>query len=74
VGDDKEPTMTDFDDLSDPEELPEEIVEWQPQHGPLIGRWGDAPVVIAATVGALAAMGLVAGAFLAGRASGRRLS
>ncbi len=66
--------MTDFDDLSDPEELPEEIVEWQPQHGPLIGRWGDAPVVIAATVGALAAMGLVAGAFLAARPTGRRPS
>ena len=66
--------MTDFEDLSDPEELPEDIVEWQPQHGPLIGngRWGDAPVVIAATVGALAAMGLVAGAFFAGRASARR--
>jgi len=66
--------MTDFDELSDIEELPEEIVEWSPQHGPLIGdsRWGDAPVVIAATVGALAAMGLVAGAFFAGRASARR--
>ena len=66
--------MTDFENLSDPEELPEEIVEWQRQHGPLIGRWGDAPVVIAATVGALAALGLVAGAFLAGRASSRRFS
>ncbi len=66
--------MSGFDGLSGPGELAEEIVEWQPQHGPLIGRWGDAPVVIAATGGALAAMGLVAGAFLAGRASGRRLS
>jgi hypothetical protein len=68
--------MTDFEDLSEPDELPEDIVAWQPQHGPLIGngRWGDAPVVIAATVGALAALGLVAGAFLAGRASSRRFS
>ena len=32
----------------------------------------DGTVVVAATVGALAALGLVAGAFLAGRASGKR--
>jgi len=53
------------------EDLPEEIVEWQRRHGPLIGRW-DGPVVVAATLGALALLGLTAGAFLAGRAQGRR--
>jgi len=67
--------MSDLEDLSDPEELPEDIVEWQPQHGPLIGSGRmDGTVVVAATVGALAALGLVAGAFFAGRASGRRFS
>lgn len=65
--------MPDFNAMSEPEELPEEIVEWSPQHGPLIGSGRmDGTVVIAATVGALAALGLVAGAFFAGRASGRR--
>jgi hypothetical protein len=65
--------MTDLENLSDPEELPEEIVEWSPQHGPLIGSGRmDGAVVVAATVGALAALGLVAGDFMAGRASGRR--
>ena len=63
--------MTQLDALSDPEELPEEIVEWQPQHGPLIGRW-DGPIVAIATVGALALLGLTAGAFMAGRAQGRK--
>jgi hypothetical protein len=67
--------MTDLENLSDPEELPEDIVEWSPQHGPLIGSGRmDGTVVVAATVGALAALGLVAGAFMAGRASGRRFS
>jgi len=63
--------MTHADELSEPEDLPEDIVQWQPQHGPLVGRW-DAPVVIAATVGALALLGLTAGAFMAGRAAGQR--
>jgi hypothetical protein len=63
--------MTQLDTPFEPEEIPEDIVTWQPQHGPLIGRW-DGPVVAIATVSALALLGLTAGAFLAGRASGRR--
>jgi len=63
--------MTHLDEPSDLEDVGEDIVQWQPQHGPLVGG-RDAVVVIAATVGALAMLGLTAGAFLAGRASGRR--
>jgi hypothetical protein len=65
--------MTHLDEPSDLEDVGEDIVQWQPKHGPLIGGGHmDGTVVIAATVGALAMLGLTAGAFLAGRASGRR--
>ena len=63
--------MTQFDTTSDPEEAPEALVDWEPRHGPLVGRW-DGPVVAIATVGALALLGFTAGAFLAGRAQGRK--
>jgi len=62
--------MTQLDEPSDLDELPEDIVQWQPQHGPLVGRW-DGTVVIAATIGALAMLGVTAAAFLAGRRSRR---
>ncbi len=63
--------MTELDTELEREDLPDPIVEWQPQHGPLVGRW-DGPVVAIATVGALALLGLTAGAYMAGRAQGRK--
>ena len=63
--------MTQFDTPLEDEDIPEEIVEWQPQHGPLIGRW-DGPVVAIATIGALAVLGFTAAAYVAGRAQARK--
>ena len=63
--------MTNVDPAHEPEEIPEDIVDWQPERGPLIGRW-DGPVVAIATVGALALLGFTAGAYMAGRAQGRK--
>ena len=63
--------MTELDTSLEDEDIPEAIVEWQPRHGPLVGRW-DGPVVAIATVGALALLGLTAGAYMAGRAQGRK--
>ena len=63
--------MTELDTPLEDHDIPETIVEWQPQRGPLVGRW-DGPVVVIATVGALALLGLTAGAYMAGRAQGRR--
>ena len=63
--------MTELNTPLENDDHPEAIVEWEPRHGPLIGRW-DGPVVIVATVSALALLGLTAGAYLAGRAQGRR--
>ncbi|HEX6859741.1 MAG TPA: hypothetical protein VF138_06020 [Caulobacteraceae bacterium] len=63
--------MAELDDPLEPEDVSEPIVEWRRERGPLIGRW-DGPVVAAATVGALAALGLTAAAFLAGRRQGRK--
>ena len=54
-----------------PEDITEDIVDWQPERGPLIGKW-DGTVVAVATVGALALLGFTAGAYLAGRAQGRK--
>jgi hypothetical protein len=56
-----------------PEDLPEEIVQWQPHHGRTFGlpMRSDGAVVVAATVGALALLGITAGAYLAGRRSRR---
>ena len=39
--------MTQLDTPLEEDDSPEAIVEWQPRHGPLIGRW-DGPVVIVA--------------------------
>jgi hypothetical protein len=69
--------MTQIDTTAEdlPEDLPEEIVQWQPQHGrtfAIPGQDRDGAVVVAATIGALALLGITAGAFLAGRRSGQR--
>ncbi|HEX6866487.1 MAG TPA: hypothetical protein VF122_04575 [Caulobacteraceae bacterium] len=58
--------MSQLDGLSDPEELPEDIIVWAPRRGPLVGRL-NAISVLAASLGALALFGLAAGAYLAGR-------
>ena len=63
--------MTQLDTTLEEDDIPEAIVEWQPRHGPLIGRW-DGPVVAIATISALALLGLTAGAYMAGRAQGQR--
>ena len=63
--------MTQLDTPLEEDDIPEAIVEWQPQRGPLVGRW-DGPVVAIATIGALAVLGFTAAAYAAGRAQGRR--
>ena len=63
--------MTELETGLEREEVPDPIVDWQPRQGPLIGRW-DGPVVAIATVGALALLGLTAGAYMAGRAQARK--
>ena len=63
--------MTQLDTPLEEDDIPEAIVEWQPQRGPLVGRW-DGPVVAIATIGALAVLGFTAAAYVAGRAQGRR--
>ena len=63
--------MTQLDTPLEEDDIPEAIVEWQPRRGPLVGNW-DGPVVAIATGSALALLGLTAGAYLAGRAQGRR--
>ena len=65
--------MTHADPATEPEEISEDIVDWQPERGPLVGHW-DGHVVAVATVGALALLGFTAGAYLAGRRQGLKSS
>jgi len=69
----------DLEDLTEPDDLPQEIVEWQPTHGRLINTprvntgWFAAAALGAVAIGALAIGTLAIGSLAVGRARVRRL-